>query len=106
MTQPLKNSLLNLPFASLHPSAQLLVRLALFLAVHGLRNVAHPAARVTRRILRDLTHAEPSTTLQQVVDDELPKVDRELRLLAKTRQELEYLRIALNEWRNTQGPTT
>lgn len=102
MTRPFQiaSSLLNTPFAQLHPNAQFALRLALFIAVHLLKKLAHPAARVAHRILRDVNRAPDSATLKDVIDDQLPKVDRELRLLAQYRHKLEYLRLALREWQN------
>jgi hypothetical protein len=93
------SSLFNTPFSQLPPNAQFALRLVVFIAVHLLKRLAHPAARVARRVLRDLSHASDTATLKDVIDDQLPKVDRELRLLAQYRHKLEYLRLALREWR-------
>lgn len=97
----------NTPLSNLHPIAQSLLRLGILLAIHGLRRLRHPAARVTRIVLKDVRDMPPETTLKDVVDAELPKLDRALRVLAKTRKKLEYVRIALEEWRaSSQGNAT
>lgn len=101
MSRPFQiaSNVLNTPFAQLHPNVQFALRLALFIAVHVLRKLAHPAARVARRVLHDVSRADEASSLRDVIDEQLPKVDRELRLLAQYRHKLEYLRLALREWR-------
>ena len=70
MTRPFQiaSSLLNTPFAQLHPNAQFALRLALFIAVHLLKKLAHPAARVAHRVLRDVNRAPDSATLKDVIE--------------------------------------
>lgn len=88
-----------------HPLSTAVIRVLILLVIHTIRHAKAPLVRVGRRVLRNLSRLRDAVTLDEILDEELPKLDRDLRVLAKTRREFEWVRTALNEWRLSRKRT-
>ena len=73
--------------------------MVLALLLHYLRPLAHPGARLAYRVTIALSALERTRDLPVWVLREIPKLDRELRELAKHYPELSYVRAALRKLR-------
>lgn len=79
------------------PIGRLLTQIGFALLLGRLRAITHPAARILARILVSITKLEHLPAAREWALKELPKLDRELRKLAKTKPEYAHARVVVQK---------
>jgi len=92
-----KPTALEVKTALQSPVGRLLTQIGFALLLGRLKAIAHPSAKIAARILVALSNIDKVPNVRAWALKELPKLDRELRKLAKTKPEYDYARTVVHK---------